>query len=31
MQQAGLLAYVHGKYYGLADMIGHFGWSVKRK
>jgi flavin reductase (DIM6/NTAB) family NADH-FMN oxidoreductase RutF len=31
MQQADLLAYVHGKYYGLGEMIGHFGWSVKKK
>lgn len=31
MRKADLLVYVHGKYYGLADMIGHFGWSVKKK
>lgn len=31
MQQAGLLAYVHGKYYGLGELIGKFGWSVERK
>ncbi|MDR0574324.1 MAG: flavin reductase family protein [Tannerella sp.] len=31
MQRADLLAYVHGKYYGLDDIIGHFGWSVKKK
>jgi flavin reductase (DIM6/NTAB) family NADH-FMN oxidoreductase RutF len=31
MQKADLLAYVHGKYYGLDDVLGHFGWSVKKK
>ncbi|MDR2472717.1 MAG: flavin reductase family protein, partial [Tannerella sp.] len=31
MQQADLLAYAHGHYYGLGDMIGHFGWSVRKK
>ncbi len=31
MEQAGLLAYVHGKYYGLGEFIGKFGWSVKKK
>ena len=31
MQKADLLAYVHGRYYGLDDVIGHFGWSVKKK
>ena len=31
MQKANLLVYVHGKYYGLDDVIGHFGWSVKKK
>ncbi|MDR0698847.1 MAG: flavin reductase family protein [Tannerella sp.] len=31
MQKADLLVYVHGKYYGLSEMIGHFGWSVKKK
>ena len=30
MQKANLLVYVHGKYYGLDDVIGHFGWSVKK-
>jgi flavin reductase (DIM6/NTAB) family NADH-FMN oxidoreductase RutF len=30
MQRADLLVYAHGKYYGLAEMIGHFGWSVKK-
>ncbi|GHU13605.1 flavin reductase [Betaproteobacteria bacterium] len=30
MQNAGLLAYSHGKYYGLGEFIGKFGWSVKK-
>ncbi len=31
MEKAGLLTYVHGKYYGLGDFIGKFGWSVRKK
>jgi flavin reductase (DIM6/NTAB) family NADH-FMN oxidoreductase RutF len=31
MQRAGLLAYVHGNYYGPGELIGHFGWSVKKQ
>jgi flavin reductase (DIM6/NTAB) family NADH-FMN oxidoreductase RutF len=31
MQNAGLLAYAHGKYYGLGEPIGKFGWSIQRK
>ena len=31
MQKANLLAYAHGKYYGLGKLIGNFGWSVKKK
>jgi len=31
LQKAGLLAYVHGKYYGLGEYIGKFGWSVRKK
>ena len=31
MQQAGLMAYSHGMYYGLGDAIGKFGWSVQKK
>lgn len=31
MQQAGLLAYSHGKYYELGEFVGKFGWSVKKK
>ncbi|KUK76783.1 MAG: Protein/domain typically associated with flavoprotein oxygenase, DIM6/NTAB family [Proteiniphilum acetatigenes] len=31
LQQAGLLAYCHGDYYGLGKKIGKFGWSVQKK
>jgi flavin reductase (DIM6/NTAB) family NADH-FMN oxidoreductase RutF len=31
MQKARLLAYAHGKYFGLGELIGKFGWSVQRK
>ncbi|MDD3788961.1 MAG: flavin reductase family protein [Petrimonas sp.] len=31
MQQAQLLAYSHGHYYGLGKKIGKFGWSVQGK
>jgi flavin reductase (DIM6/NTAB) family NADH-FMN oxidoreductase RutF len=31
MRKADLLVYVHGNYYGLADLIGRFGWSVKKQ
>ncbi|MDR0427223.1 MAG: flavin reductase family protein [Dysgonamonadaceae bacterium] len=31
MKKAGLLVYAHGKYYGLGDFIGKFGWSVQKK
>lgn len=31
LKDAGLLVYVHGKYYSLGDMIGHFGYSVRKK
>ena len=30
MEKAGLLVYAHGKYYGVGDLIGKFGWSVKK-
>ncbi|MPM19652.1 Flavoredoxin [bioreactor metagenome] len=30
MQNAKLLAYSHGNYYGLGEHIGKFGWSVKK-
>ncbi|MDR0748227.1 MAG: flavin reductase family protein [Tannerellaceae bacterium] len=31
MEKAKLLAYSHGKYYGLGQLIGKFGWSVRKK
>jgi flavin reductase (DIM6/NTAB) family NADH-FMN oxidoreductase RutF len=31
LKRARLLTYVHGKYYEIGDLIGHFGWSVKKK
>lgn len=31
LRDAGLLVYVHGKYYGLGDLIGHFGYSIRKK
>lgn len=31
MKAANLLAYAHGKYYELGDLIGKFGWSVQKK
>lgn len=31
MQKANLMAYSHGKYYELGEMIGKFGWSVQKK
>ncbi len=30
LSKAGLMAYSHGAYYELGDMIGRFGWSVKK-
>jgi len=30
MEKAKLLVYAHGKYFGLGDFIGKFGWSVRR-
>jgi len=30
LEKAGLLVYVNGKYYGVGDLIGKFGWSVKK-
>ena len=30
LEKAGLLAYVHGHYYALGEMIGRFGFSVKK-
>ena len=31
MKRANLLVYVHGEYFGLGELIGHFGWSVKKR
>ncbi|MDH6534214.1 flavin reductase family protein [Parabacteroides sp. 52] len=31
MEQTGLLAYAHGKYYELGPFVGKFGWSVQKK
>lgn len=31
LEKAGLMAYVHGGYYTLGEMIGKFGFSVKKK
>ncbi|MDR1500564.1 MAG: flavin reductase family protein [Tannerellaceae bacterium] len=31
MQSAGLIAYAHGNYYNLGELIGRFGWSVRKK
>ncbi|MDR2844290.1 MAG: flavin reductase family protein, partial [Candidatus Symbiothrix sp.] len=30
MERAKVLAYSHGKYYGLGEFIGKFGWSVQK-
>lgn len=30
-KEAGLLVYAHGAYYSLGDLIGHFGFSVKKR
>ncbi|MBO4736101.1 MAG: flavin reductase family protein, partial [Paludibacteraceae bacterium] len=31
LDKAELIAYSHGEYYTLGDMIGTFGWSVRKK
>ena len=31
LKEAGLLVYVHGKYFSLGEMLGHFGFSVRKK
>ena len=31
MKKAELITYVHGNYYELGDLIGHFGYSVRKK
>lgn len=31
LERAGLMAYCHGEYFRLGDVLGHFGWSVRRR
>ena len=31
LQRADLLAYSHGEYFRLGEVLGHFGWSVRKK
>ncbi len=31
LERAGLVAYSHGEYFRLGELIGHFGWSVRKK
>jgi flavin reductase (DIM6/NTAB) family NADH-FMN oxidoreductase RutF len=31
LDKARPIVYSHGEYYTLGELIGHFGWSVKRK
>ena len=31
LERAGLVAYSHGEYFRLGELIGHFGWSVRRR
>jgi flavin reductase (DIM6/NTAB) family NADH-FMN oxidoreductase RutF len=31
MQKANLLVYSHGKYYETGNLLGHFGWSIKKQ
>lgn len=31
LEKTGLLVYSHGQYFSLGDLIGHFGFSVRRK
>lgn len=31
LEEADLIAYSHGKYYGLGEEIGHFGYSIRKK
>jgi flavin reductase (DIM6/NTAB) family NADH-FMN oxidoreductase RutF len=30
LKRADLLVYVHGEYFGIGELIGHFGWAVKK-
>jgi hypothetical protein len=31
MKKANLLVYAHGGYYSMGELIGTFGWTVKKK
>lgn len=31
LERAGMMAYCHGEYFCLGDVIGHFGWSVRKR
>ena len=31
LEDSGLMAYSHGKYFGLGEIIGKFGFSVRKK
>lgn len=31
LERAQLMAYCHGEYFRLGDVLGHFGWSVRRR
>lgn len=31
LERAGLMAYCHGEYFRLGGVIGHFGWSVRKR
>lgn len=31
LERAGMMAYCHGEYFRLGDVIGHFGWSVRKR
>ncbi len=31
LERAGMMAYCHGGYFRLGDVIGHFGWSVRKR
>ncbi|MBQ5876102.1 MAG: flavin reductase family protein, partial [Alistipes sp.] len=31
LQRAEPITYCHGEYYSLGEVIGHFGWSVRKK
>ncbi|MBQ4541116.1 MAG: flavin reductase family protein, partial [Alistipes sp.] len=31
LERAEIITYSHGEYFRLGEMIGHFGWSVRKK